>query len=680
LATRFEPLSIADAGLFGVRLSGSFGRGDRQRMLDLATRCLERDKTRVVLECTGLDSLGGGGAAVLADLQEKLIERGGEAVFVAAGDVVRRFLTRKFDQLPLRFFDDVETAIRALGSNAAATAAPEPPAAKDENLDHILDDVEGGDSEAEDHTRRVADLVTAAYVSLDDTLQAAGPEGNPAVLGEALAVLLDSQDLAAETVFFTERGESYVSADGNHQLPREGNITTSLLRIRRPLTLLDFEYGSLWDVETEILESLQPDLILPLLRGDQLEGIAFLWRPGEEREYNLAEIFALELLQRALAEAAVPPAPESMPATAVTDGAPKPPTASASARSLSPAAASQTLTNAKLDLARGLQEAQDVPHFWQVFISRLRLAAEITSLIYLDESGSDEPQFLAGEARRGTGDADLASERIVTFFRTLERPVEVVNMPASFQTTRDAFLNQGVQWLVGLQADDGQWLGMVALGIKWRCDTGDPGDEIRDLMEITGEALRRLREGQRRADMGLGLLEAQLVASGNEPDRVTKETAQAVRLLSRELGLPPDQERDLVLGALLRNHGQDASAPSDLEADRLTGADWEQFRAHPDQGVARLACYNPPAAVRDAVRHHHERFDGRGFPLGLKGRDIPLVARLVAVAQCYALHLVNGDASAALGWVQQEAGAGLDPDLVELFVKACQREPELVPA
>ena len=686
MATRFESLTLADETLFGVRIHGAFGRGDRQRLLDLAARCLEKDKIRLILDCGDLDSLGGGGATVLADLQRRVVERGGEAVFVAVGAIIRRFLQQKFDDLPLRFFDNVDQAVAALAPGAPTTssgqsdAAAQPEAELDvepdtdvdeddpnDSLDVLLDDVEGDHTQPESHTRRAADLVTAVYVSLDDTLAAACDGGNATVFGETLSLLLDSHDLAAETIYFAPEGDRYVSADGCAHLPAEGSVAATLARIGRPLTLLDVEDDNLWDEETQVLESLQPDLILPLIRDDVLTGIAFLRRSGENRDYGLTEVFALELLQRLLAGdheglSGIDPETECPVAVPVTAGG------------------SEALLSVKLELARGLQDAQDLPHFWQVFISRLRLAAEVTSLVYLDNTDLDAPPFLAGEARRGLGDTDLYGERIGTFFRTLERPVEIANMPASFQATRDALLEQGLQWVVGLRADDRVYLGMVALGLRWRCPSGDEPDEIHDLMEITGEALLRLREGQRRADMSLGLLEQLLVGderSDQEPDHVTCETTNAVRLLSLELGLPPDQVRDLVLGALLRNHGQDQPA-DDLAADQLTGEDWERFRAHPDLGVDRVAEFNAPAAVCDAVRHHHERFDGRGFPLGLKGRAIPLVARLVAVAEHYALHRVATDAETALAAVQQDAGTALDPDLVEIFAKALHRGASVI--
>lgn len=705
MATRFEPIALGEPTVSGIRLHGAFGRGDRQRLMNLADRCIQKQKRRLVIDCSDLDSLGGGGAAALADLQGRLLERDGEMVFVGAGEVVLRFLRSKFANLPLRCFETVAAALTALGvasppesgpATAAdkTTAAAAPPDERGADLDRLLEKVQPEGERPDPLVRRTADLVTAAYVSLEDVLQAAHDGSNPPVIGEALSQLLDSHDLAAETIYCHAHGHQYQAASGKVRLPAAGGVVAGLLRIKRPLTLLDLEDGELWDEESALLEELQPDLILPLICRDELTGIAFLRRGGEEREYGICEIFALELLLRLWSQPvsrASADTPASGEAVLSCQADRRQPPGRKSARAASeeraeaaglvtvpqPVSSQENLLGVRLELTRGLQDAQDLPHFWQVVISRLREVAEVTSLAYLDGADRWSAGYLAGEARRGLVPAELTGERLLAFFRTLERPIEVVNMPSSLGKARNLLLGCGLHWLAPLRAEGSQYLGVVALGLRWRFRLAEPCDEIHGFLEIAGEALLRLRENQNRADMSLGLFEDLLVGremSAQPVDEVTRETARTVRLLARELGLSSDQEQDLVLGALLRNHGQIDPTLDDLAADQLTGQKWEMFRSHPDNGEQRLAQLKAPAAVRDAVRHHHERFDGRGFPLGLRGRDIPLAARLVALAQCHALHLVRSGGDQALAAVKQEAGRALDPDLVEIFVKAAVRD------
>jgi len=114
-----------------------------------------------------------------------------------------------------------------------------------------------------------------------------------------------------------------------------------------------------------------PYLILPLIRAETLLGVAFLQRGGEDREYGISEIFALDILLRLLIadeEQAQVDASGSEVKVSVPPAAP----------------GQESLLAAKLELARGLHDAQDAPHFWQILIARLRAAAEVTSLFYLD--------------------------------------------------------------------------------------------------------------------------------------------------------------------------------------------------------------------------------------------------------------------------------------------------------
>ncbi len=86
------------------------------------------------------------------------------------------------------------------------------------------------------------------------------------------------------------------------------------------------------------------------------------------------------------------------------------------------------------------------------------------------------------------------------------------------------------------------------------------------------------------------------------------------------------------------------------------------------------------AEVLEAVHAHHERFDGSGYPAGLLGEDIPLLARILAVADAYAAMTVDRPYRAKLNGDQakvellQAAGSQLDPELVEAFVQALDEE------
>jgi putative nucleotidyltransferase with HDIG domain len=112
--------------------------------------------------------------------------------------------------------------------------------------------------------------------------------------------------------------------------------------------------------------------------------------------------------------------------------------------------------------------------------------------------------------------------------------------------------------------------------------------------------------------------------------------ADLSRLVGMEFGLRKGALEALTLGALLHDLGKLGVARSILEkAGPLTRWEAESMKVHPDIGahmVEPLWCLR---RVAQAIRHHHERYDGGGYPDGLEGEEIPLASRIVAVADAY---------------------------------------------
>lgn len=140
-------------------------------------------------------------------------------------------------------------------------------------------------------------------------------------------------------------------------------------------------------------------------------------------------------------------------------------------------------------------------------------------------------------------------------------------------------------------------------------------------------------------------------------------------------GLLHDVGKLVVLPVILRKHG------------RLNARETEQVREHVLVGadmIARLDAGLALQPVADAVRHHHEWFDGTGYPAGLRGQAIPLLARIVAIADAY--DAVTSDRpyraaqAPADGMHEIQAGAGrqFDPDLAAAFIEA-GRQGRLAP-
>jgi putative nucleotidyltransferase with HDIG domain len=157
--------------------------------------------------------------------------------------------------------------------------------------------------------------------------------------------------------------------------------------------------------------------------------------------------------------------------------------------------------------------------------------------------------------------------------------------------------------------------------------------------------------------------------------RHSAAVARYAREVARMLELPERAQELIHTAALLHDIGKFIFPDSILLADRkLTDDEWETVKLHPEQGaklVRRIEGYGP---VADIIISHHERVDGKGYPHGLSGDDIPLGSRIISVADTYDV-MTSRDSyrrpvssEAAIVELRRVAGSQLDPLVVERFV------------
>ena len=146
--------------------------------------------------------------------------------------------------------------------------------------------------------------------------------------------------------------------------------------------------------------------------------------------------------------------------------------------------------------------------------------------------------------------------------------------------------------------------------------------------------------------------------------------------LSRELGMSPHDIQGVKVAALLHDIGK-LAVPDHILAKpgALTPEEFKKVRIHPRVGAAIIGHVPFPYVVAPFILNHHERWDGRGYPEGLRERQIPLGARILSIVDYFdALtserpyhQAMTVDAAVAL--LEQEAGKALDPEAVRTFVR-----------
>jgi putative nucleotidyltransferase with HDIG domain len=151
--------------------------------------------------------------------------------------------------------------------------------------------------------------------------------------------------------------------------------------------------------------------------------------------------------------------------------------------------------------------------------------------------------------------------------------------------------------------------------------------------------------------------------------------------LGQRMGLRPQVLRRLAQGALLHDIGK-IGVPDDIlnKPGALTPEERARIEEHPVIGWDIVRRAPTLREALHAVRHHHERFDGEGYPDGLHGDEIPLVARIVAVADVW--DALTSDRAYRTAWSHQRAidhmaaarGSQFDPVSLDAFLELMERE------
>ncbi len=226
-------------------------------------------------------------------------------------------------------------------------------------------------------------------------------------------------------------------------------------------------------------------------------------------------------------------------------------------------------------------------------------------------------------------------------------------------------------------------VGSIDISISFGYETkNDKGEKIQDIFKSAEDHMykKKLFESQ---SMRGKIIEA-IINTLHEKNKREEQHSHRVSALCKNmgeaLGMPEHKIKELKSVGLLHDIGKTAIDENVLnKSGKLTDNEWKEIKHHPEIGYRILNTVNYMSDMAKYVLYHHERWDGKGYPKGLKGEEIPFVSRIITIADAY--DAMTSDRSyrnalpceVAIAELQKNSGVQFDSELVSVFIEKVLR-------
>lgn len=225
----------------------------------------------------------------------------------------------------------------------------------------------------------------------------------------------------------------------------------------------------------------------------------------------------------------------------------------------------------------------------------------------------------------------------------------------------------------------------IDVSIQYAVNQVSGSDNLFDGIQDTLKALKQKKLMNK--DSAHSMILNSLVQALQECDSDTEEHVRRTQLMGAELGkrigLSDVQQSDLSLLCLLHDIGK-IGVPLEIlnKPGKLTPEEWDVLRSHSVKGYQIAKSSSELSGIADMILHHHERWDGGGYPDGLTRESIPLLSRVIAVVDAYDAMVNNRSyrpaltQETALNELKRCAGSQFDPSIVAEFIKLVESLPQ----
>ncbi|SHI22114.1 PAS domain S-box-containing protein/diguanylate cyclase (GGDEF) domain-containing protein [Desulfosporosinus lacus DSM 15449] len=221
-------------------------------------------------------------------------------------------------------------------------------------------------------------------------------------------------------------------------------------------------------------------------------------------------------------------------------------------------------------------------------------------------------------------------------------------------------------------------VGSIELSISFGYETKRyEKEDIRELLKKAEDYMykRKLFEGPSIRGKTIETIIRTLHEKNKREEQHSYRVSALCQSMGEALGLLEGEVQELKNVGLLHDIGKIAIDEEILnKPGKLTHEEWEEIKRHPEIGYRILSTVNGMVEIAEYVLAHHERWDGLGYPRGLKGEELPLQPRIIAIADAYdAMTSARSYRAAlpnkaAIAELQKNAGIQFDPELVTLFI------------